>query len=403
MKPETATIVTVGLLLAGSAWCVGARVATDRERANQQGRESKGEAALRAPEETRKTVKTERPAPLPSDPDALAARLRAMLRTSNQSDSTRALLELVPTLKDGDWPLVLEALDKIGMVWGSNGHALIIYAWTERDPQAAMAWAKSRNGGESYVMRAWIGKDPDAALAYLKSVAGDRSTPNVLMLAGAVGAFGKDLPRIRELLMAVPERSSRMLVQQAHPQLTGIPADTLYAWADGFEGPRRESVMELLLTNLEGVDAKLSLARRFPDDIGPEKYGSIYREWFNADEAAAFKALEELEPGPLHKSAVFGVTCALYQKRRLPEAIALTKRWPEEISQVFLSDLLLIDEMKHAELILAEIPRLQNDELKVNRYHCVLDPWFKENPEKARKWLAENEVPEQVRKEFEGR
>lgn len=403
MKPETATIITLALLLAASALCVGARHAADRQHASAGAKSGNAGASAFVPEESPKAVKTERIPALPSDPDAMEARLRALLSTSNEADRTRALLELIPTLKDSDWPLVLESFDKIGIVWGSNSHTMVIAAWTDVDTQAAMAWARSRDGGEIYVINAWLAKDPEAALAHLKTLAKDNSQRNLLVVARAMGGLRGDLPRIGEILMAVPEKSGRFLVEQSHPTFSGNSTETLHAWADSFEGTRRDNVMYLLLTNLQGVEAKFALARRFPEDIGPEKYGSIYQEWLNADEAAALKALEDLEPGPLHKSALFGITHGLYMKGRLAEAFALTRRWPEEISQGFLSDILICGDVKDAPLVLAEIPRLKDGPLKVNRYQCALQPWFEADPVAARKWLAENEVPEQVRKEFEGR
>lgn len=402
MKPQTATTLTISMLLVGSALCVGARYTIDRHNAAVEAKKDQTAALSRVPEDSRKTLKPERPMATPSNSEAMAQRLRAIFATSNDADRVRALLDLVSGFKGDDWALALDTMKEIGVSTGSAGHHMIISAWTESDPQAAIAWALDRKM-ESYVIPVWIQKDPDAAIAFLKSADNLQSRDKVLLFAGAMSVLGEDLPRLREILMAVPEKSGRMLVEQAHPKISKIPADTLYAWADSFEGARREQAMHLLLTNLEGVEAKLAFARRFPDDIGPAKYGTIYKDWVTSDEAGALKALEGLEPGPLHQSALCGIAHGLHMKGRLAESLALTRRWPEEITPSFLSDLLFISDIKDAPLVLAEIPRLQDGPLKVNRYQCVLEPWFKEAPEAARKWLAENEVPEQVRKEFEGK
>jgi hypothetical protein len=403
MKPETATTLAVSLLLAGSALCVGGRYTIDRQNAAAQSGANRTAASAHVPEKSQPAAKAERAAARPSDPETSAKRLRAILATSNQADGMRALLEWVSDFKDEDWPVAMEAFDKVGIGSGGPSYVLILSTWTELDPQAAMAWAISKDGRESYVIRAWMGKDPDEAMAFIKSLDKDRSELKMSLVTEAIGMLGGDLPRIGQLLMDVPERSRAMLVQQAHPKISNVPPETLYAWADSFETPLRGQVLSLILSNLQGAEPKLALAQRFPEEIGPEKYGSIYRDWFNADESGVMEELESLQPGPMHGAAVFGIAHGLSMKGRLPEAIALTKRWPEEITQYFLADLLLCSDVKHAPLILAEIPRLKNDELKVNRYHCALEPWLKENPEAARKWLAENEVPEQVRREFEGK
>ncbi|WP_035607304.1 hypothetical protein [Haloferula sp. BvORR071] len=401
MKPETATALTVSLLLVGSALCVGARYTIDRQDTGISSPKDQAATLPKAPEDSRNT-KAGRSATKPSDPQVLEQRLRAIFATSNEADGARAVLDLVAAFKGDDWALALDTMKKIGASSGSAWYLLIISAWTESDPQAAMAWATA-NKMESYVLPAWLHKDPDAAIAFLKSKDDLGSTPRVLGFARAMEALAGDLPRIREILMAVPERSGRMLVEQAHPRFSKIPADTFYAWADSFEGVRREQVMHLVLTNLEGADAKLAFARRFPDDIGPRNYGPIYQDWFKADEAAALKAFEDMEPGPMHEAALYAIANGLYMKGRLAEALALTRRWPEKISNGFLSDLLLGGDAKDSPLILAEIPRLQDGPLKVNRYQCALALWFQADPAAARKWLAENEVPEQVRKEFEGK
>ena len=402
MKPETATVLTVTLLLAGSALCLGVRHAIDTPSESAWTPEDRIGGRARSVVEAGKTSGMEPPAAGPSGPEAMTKQLRSLLLTANDADRTRALLELVSRFETGDWPLALEALAKIDIVLGSPGYDLILFAWTEADPEAAMAWATQKQIGY-YAIRAWIGKDPDAALAFLTSPASGDPSSQWSRMARAIEVLGDDLPRIAKLISATQGSQRLMLVQQARPNFGKISPETAKAWVDSLDPSLKDHGLNLLLTNLQGVEAKLALARDFPDEIGPEKYGSIYDAWMKSDEAAALASFESLEPGRLHRAALLGVAHGLCRNGKFPEAIALTKRWPEETTDLLLSDLMIGRGTKNAALVLGEIPRLKSESLRLDRYRHALEPWLKEDPEAAKKWLRENEVPEQIRKEFEGR
>lgn len=403
MKPQTATFTAVSLLLAASAVCVSVRHAADARNAGASGNPDDLQTTIAAVEGPAGETSRDRPGGGKADAGTLAKQLRSVLATANRADRYRALLKRAERFEAADWPLALEALSSMGMVVGGGEHALLLSAWTDSDPAAAMAWAESQEAGSLVVMSAWIGKDPDAALAYLQSPDRNHDVRWCLLTARAMGAFGEDLPRLTKLLTALPEKSRTMILQQGGPRLDGINPETRRAWIDSLEPSLRKPLLMTMLRNLPGVEAKLALAQAHPDDLGPETYGSIYSAWAKEDREDAVAALEEIEPGPMLRSAVCGTIFGLFESSHLAEAIELMKRYPDEMTDGFLGDMTIYSSDDKAELLLEVVPLIKNASLQVIRYREILSNWATKEPAAVRRWLGEHEVPHQVRKEFEGR
>lgn len=399
MKPETATAIVVSMLVAGSALCIGVRHSVAAGRDLHASPSAKSQADTRSPLNARGPDPASRPVASP-DPEARIKQLRIVLAISNEADRTRALLDLISRFKAGDWPVALESLGQIG---GATGDVLMISAWTEADPQAAMAWAAGKRTEESMVLLAWFGKDPDPALAFLLSPDGRRSPNWGDLLIRALDALGNDLPRVAQVIEATPEKLRAHVVSQARAASGETSPESVRAWIESLDPSLKDHALNLMMTKLPDVDAKLALAREFPERIGPGKYVEIYDSWLKADEAAALASFESLEAGPLHQAALIGIANGLAMKGKLPEAVALTNRWPEEVTDGMLADLIVGADPKHAELVLGEIPRLKNETLRLAYYRSTLESWLQLDRAAANKWIQGNQIPEQLRRELEDR
>ena len=333
----------------------------------------------------------------------MAERLHAILVAGRQADRTRALLELVKGFRSEDWPRALEELDRLGLRRGTSAWDLIIAAWVECDPQAAMAWTiRDKGGMATTAFTAWMEGDIESALGYLESPQNREPIEvwrNLMRTASEQGV--NELERLGRLLAAIPEEEMRMM--QLDPKLEKIAPEEVRAWISTLDPKTRKQAIQLLKWSLKDLEAKLALAHDFPDEVGPEYYGAIHGKWMETDETAALASFETLEPGPVHQAALAGISMTLGRCGRFEEAFALTRRFPQEATHLLLTDLMNECDLDHPELVLQEIPRLEYEWSRLQRYRATLQLWLGRDPEAARRWMRENEIPVQVRRELEGK
>ncbi|QJE98864.1 hypothetical protein [Luteolibacter luteus] len=404
MKPESATLYAVSGLLLLSALCVGGRIYVDEKGGAAALPPAKPAKALGdpAPEVARGALP--KPMARPGDSSPLVSQLRAILALGTTIDRTKALLALTAGFKDPeDWRRALTALDELGVRRGFSGWDVIMYAWAESDPLTAMTYSIENKVGTDYVMEIWLSVDPDGALAYLESPEGKQEIQIWRNLVGStMNRLGGDLPRLERLLKAIPENERRMVAPYLKTKFTA-PYETLKPWVGSLDPWLKEAVVRMLMQGLPDMQQKLVVAADFPEQVGAQGQSMIYAAWMKENEAEAMAAFDAMEEGPSHKAALGAAMMHYYRSARLAEALELYKKWPEEVGQPFLSDLLLCERVEDAEVILASIPLHQSESLRLNRYRVALEMWFSKEPDAVRKWLAENEVPEIVRKEWDGK
>lgn len=403
MKPESATLYGVSGLLLLSALCVGGRHYVDSR--PEPARAPTAKAVAMLPTDSGQGMNALlKPMTKPGDSSPLVGQMRAIHAMVTQVDRTKALLALMADFKREDWKRAFAAIDELGIQRNFIGRDTILSGWTEVDPDAAMDWAIENKEAVANVLRTWLSNDPDGALGFLESEKGKRSIEMWRnLIASAVSGLGNDLPRLARAIRSIPEKERIMVGPYLKPDFKLVSHGTLKPWVEAWDPESKGWVVEILLRNLPGSEAKLALARDFPEYAGPEKYGPIYGAWMKENEAEALAAFAEMEPGPLHKAALFAAVGHMYSSGRLAEAFELYEKWPAEVGQPFLSELLLCERAENAELILGKIPLHDAESLRLNRYRVALEMWFQKEPDAARKWLKENELPEIVRKEWEGK
>jgi hypothetical protein len=399
MKTHLISAGTVISLLAASALCVGTRYTADQRR-------NETSAASRAKGPTKNAVDSGL-APAPREeafrrqagPQTLASRLRSALATTNSSDRTRTLLAMTEGFTAEDWPAVMAALVEIGMTAGGSDHQLLLAAWAEKNVDAAIAWAGNDVPATMVVMRAWLGRDPDAALSYLLSPEGKRTSEWNLLMARVVEDLARDTSRLARTIGGLSERERRIALQQARPVFPAENAEAVGKWLEAFDPALRGELLALRMKGLS-FEGKTALAHAFPNDLGPRHFGALYQEWVAVDKEAASTALRAMGPGNIQKAAYNGVVIGLFQKQRMAEAVEAFRAYPEYASEQMLGELLLYFNVKDAELLMSLVPEIKNPDLKLARYRELLHEWLQADAPAARKWMEENEVPEQVRREL---
>ncbi|WP_035615770.1 hypothetical protein [Haloferula sp. BvORR071] len=431
MKARTTTIATVSLLLGMSALSIGTRRYMDAKTA---GKDSNPPAQAKSPQLQSAVLPTplpEKTNTLPLEGDGLFKQLRALAAIGNEADRTLAVLELVSRFKPEDWKRALsrEALQivsKPGAPEAGGIQDLIVAAWTEVDPEAAMAWAHAAGFRGFMVTAAWIGKDPDATLDYFKKTFKNDNNGNVTHMVGkAIEALGDDLPRIARAIREIPEEWQDIATLHAQPKFKNLTMAEMRSFVDSLEPPLKTQGFHLLLGGLPGYEARLTLLHEFPELVQPWSYHPVYKEWVKSDLAGALQSVSHMEPGKPREAALDGVLAGLAREDDLSMLFSTLRRFTDEIPEkraagliagavpnennrsgsLFIPDELEKPETprpatRNAVIALAEVPRIQSEELQVRLYRHLISGWLVEDQAAAREWLGRNELPGELRKEF---
>ncbi len=404
MKPHLVTLILVSSLFAASALCVGVRHATDQRRQEASVASRGGGTMMSIVVSSSDPVRREETPRRETGSQALASRLRSALATANPADRYRTLLAMAENFTPEDWPEALAALAEMGISPGTPEHDLLLSAWVEQDISAARSWAAKDAGTTHTVMRAWLGQDPDAALSHLLSPEG-RSTPewNLLVARTAVQNLAMDPPRLARVIAALSEGERRFALPQARPAFPAEDAKAVGKWLEAFDPAVRGEMLAFRMKGLSRFEDKTALAHAFPDDMGPDHYRPLYQEWAAVDKEAAATALQAMEPGEIQEATYHGVVYALFQRQEIAEAVEAFRAYPDYANESLLGELLLSYNLKDAELLMSLVPEIKNPDLRLARYRELLHEWLREDSVAARKWMAENEVPEQVRRQLESK
>ena len=432
MKARTATLALVSLLLGMSALSVGGRLYVDAQASKQppdQPAKAKSEEAQSTPPPAVPAGKAKAPS---LEGDGLLKQLQALMLIQNEADRTQAVLELVSHFKPEDWQRALSRearriVSKPGPPEPGGIEGLIIAAWTEVDPEAAIKHFKAQGFLGFQVITAWIGKDPDAALDYMRDNFKNGNDGNVSAMVGkAIEALGDDLPRIARAIREVPEDCRELGPWRAQPEFKNLQPAEIKAFLDSLDPPFKQHGLDLLLRGLKDHEARLALLRDHPDAAEPWTRYPIYKEWPKSDLPAALQSIEQMEVGKTREAAIRGILTGLAREEDLSALFSTMRRFHADIHEERMADLIagavsndtnrsgqrftIYEEEKpltprpttrNAARALAEVPQIQSEAIRDQLYRHLITCWLAEDPAAAKEWLGRNELPEELRKEFE--
>lgn len=168
---------------------------------------------------------------------ANGAGLAAILDTPSRLDRTQRLLAFLDRLPVEQFGAVYQEFrdSPLAALRGSE-RSLVLQAWAERDPFAALGFLQ-QNGAEDWeretAVGAWASKDPQAAMAWAES-APDEGTVNNWQLGALRGIAATSPELARDLLARMPASETRgRALESMRPYVARQGFDYAAGWIDG--------------------------------------------------------------------------------------------------------------------------------------------------------------------------
>jgi hypothetical protein len=360
---------------------------------------SGGSAALTLSDrrETAKAARDESGTRTDRSPERRAQDLQAALSDADRVTRTRQMLRFIDTLEPEEFESVIDAFrtNDLARARGSE-YALLIHAWVEADPYAAVTYLEeSEPSGEARrtALTAWAAADPFAASAWVEGREDGGST-NDWQVGLLRGIASNDPALARQTLESLePGRTRSSGMEAILPYVLQHGFDFTADWVASIEnedlqrGTARRAARQLTRNDPEQAGRWISTmasvnARR---DASEE----VSDEWARRDLESARRWTESL-PEDTRTEAAEGI--ARHMAREDPER---TAAWLDSLGDnpdldgarhIFLSE----SAEQNPEVALNNVYTLSKESDQSRMYSRILSRWAREDNDAARLWVLDN-------------
>lgn len=332
-------------------------------------------------------------------------RLENIVRGENALDRNRALLAFIDQLAPGDFEAAVAHFCSLGMTEDRMGeYSLLLTAWAELDPTAALAYAKenTRNGfATETVLSAWATKDAEAAVRWAQANhTGEGANPYMPGIIRGIAASDPD--RATELLASMPrsvERGEGLDFIMPHLLEKGVEATR--SWIAGLtddslrNGAMLRSAEPLAETDPAGTAAWL-IAN--PSEATQRRMDDVYRKWAQQDQQAAMASFGTLPAGENRSNALRGVVTNLATEDPAA-AVSLMNRFPSDVTDRTVQTVIWHSFGSDPALAASQISRITNERDREQMYRRTLSAWSDRDSAAAQTWMQGNPVPDAVKEQ----
>ncbi len=327
-------------------------------------------------------------------------------RITDAYERQRALMDFYETLAPDQFASVADEFQELYHYGNTGTEAELLFrAWAKVDPTAALDYIEEnpdmrRNRGE--VLETWAAKDASAAEKWaLDKHDGDGANP--YMASVIRGIAGTDLPNASRLTAEMPlGRERGQAIDAIAKALLMSGTEAAFAFPDTIKDEHlRGSFVLMISQNLARKDPQAaadwvaSMDGVFQERAAGNIAGRL--AGVNVDRAADF--VNSLKPQAKADAAAATVP-AMSQAD-----IAGTARWVSTMAgtpgydKVVESFVWSCDE-RAPEQSAAWIRGISDTNQQTRLYHRMLGNWARNDQDAVRNWVAQNDVPDSVRKRF---
>ncbi len=331
-----------------------------------------------------------------------ASRFVAILSNENPLERNRALLAFIDQLGPGDFKQAIADLRKLDLSDSREGeYLLLLSAWAEADPLAALAYADQETDDEfasQTILTTWASKDPEAAILWAQSNhEGSDANP---YLSGIIRSLAASDPiRATELLATMPKSTERGdALDFFLPHLIQQGSVATQTWIAGLadealrNGAMLRVASDLAVTDPAGTAAWL-LAN--PSQATDRRIDDVYGTWASQDQAAALSSFAALPAGEARSDALRGLVSATAATN--PQAaVTLMDRFPTDVTDRVVQNFIWQSYDTDPTIAASQISRIQDEHGREQMYRRVLSNWIDTDPAIAQAWIQANPVPQTV-------
>lgn len=333
-------------------------------------------------------------------------RLESIIRGENALDRSRAMLAFIDQLGPNDMEEAVAHFRGLGLTESRFGeYAMLLTAWAEMDPVAALAYATTNTGGSfatNTVLTAWAGRDAEAAIAWAtQNHQGDGANPH---MAGIIqGIAASDPLRATQLLTEMPfSRERGTALAALLPHLIQQGPDAARIWVAGLTDERlRDGAMIRLAEQLASTDPA-GTAKWLIDNPGQasrDRLNNVFDTWARQDRAAATAYFNSLPPGETRSNALRGVVSAVATSDP-QEAAAMLNRHSGDVTDGVVRNFVWRSFGSDPSIAASHIGMISDPGMRDEMYRRTLTGWLRNDPATATSWIRSNPVPPTVLEEM---
>ena len=330
------------------------------------------------------------------------SRLESIIRGNNALDRNRALLTFIDQLAPADFEAAIARFRSLGLTDSRSGeYAMLLTAWSQADPLAALAYAKGNtNSGfaTTTILASWAATDPEAAIRWAE--ANHTGTGANPYLAGIIRTLGATDPaRASALLTGMPRSQERGEALDAMlPHLLTQGADATRSWISALsDDSLRNGAMMRAAGQLAQTDPKTTadwlLAN--PGEAATKRLDDVLGTWAATNAKAALAYFEALPKGEARSNALRGVVTAIAGDDA-NAAAKMIDRYAADVNDATLRSFVWHSFGSNPSLALNYIGRISNPGEQDRMYSRTLDNWIGRDPVSAQAWIQKNALPENV-------
>jgi len=287
---------------------------------------------------------------------------------------------------------------------------LLMHAWSRFDPAAALAWASSQDGRtknflESAAIAAWATRDPRGAVRALDAMEPDRKQALRAELVGGWANSG-DIQGVTDYVFSLPKADLRpRLARSIVLVIQSQGLDALVEWAESVpedgSGFDKEAAFRTATVELVRADPKRAIDffeahRERP--YAPQAIKAFALRWVDHhDPAELFEWLMGLPADKTRDDGIRSGFSRWWETDPSAAAAWLAAAGPEPVLDRAVAVMASNISRTSTQQGLEWAEKIQDERLRQQTLIPILRRWVNENPRAVRDWMAENEVPDEVR------
>ena len=334
--------------------------------------------------------------------DERLVKMEEIVRGENALDRSRAMLSWIDSLAPSEFEAAVAKFRSLGLTEARMGeYAMLLTAWAEADPMAALAYTTANTRGEmatGTVLTAWASRDPESAIAWAEAKhEGEEANPYMVGIIRSLAATNPT--RATELLQALPFSGERGEALRAMmPHLLKEGPDAAKAWIASLSDERlRDGATARFAEEMAKTDPAATASWLLSNlgEASTRSVDEVFEQWAQTDKEAASASFASLPQGDARTRALRGLVTI--EARIDPQAAAkLMNSHPADVDDRMVYHFIWNSFDKAPGVAAGQIALIEDVDGRNRMYQRALGSWLEDDQAAAQRWIVSANLPEQV-------